>query len=384
MKLGIPALSVALAACNASAVSLPPERPDAPLAPITVRASAQSAKLSFVPAPVGQTKAGRPNLTPGTAHFRPSKPGRPILLQRFSGGKWRTALRSAEDRRGYVTFNVAAKKRGTYIRYRAVAPRWRGYAAVRSDVERAVPWTQAFEDTFAGRGLDLTKWAYRSLGTRDEDAGRLCSESSRKAVRVPGDGHAYLKVKKIRDPSFPRRCRDGEFFNANIGTQGHYGLRYGIIAMRARFQHQRGQHGGIWSQPEQVVTDGGSAARNGAEIDIVEYFGDDYPKGGLGHFVFWRGKTGLIKTGGIVNSDELLAKRKSWSNSFHVYSVEWTPAKYIFRVDGNTVWRTKRGVSGVRQYIILSLLTSGWELPQLRVRKLNPMTVDWVRAWERP
>jgi beta-glucanase (GH16 family) len=323
-------------------------------------------------------------MTPGSARFRPAKPGRPVVLQRFTGGRWRTAEKAVQNKRGSFAFNVPAKRRGEYIRYRALAPRWHGLAAAKSSVERAEPWPRTFEDRFTYRGLDLTKWNYRSLGVRNPDGDRLCAESSRKSVRVPGDGNAYLRVKKIRDQSYPRKCRHGEYYNANIGTQGLFSLRYGIIAMRTKFQHQRGQHGGIWSQPQTVSLVRGNPRVSGAEIDIVEYFGDGFRKGGLGHFVFWQGDDGPVKIGGIVDSRHLLGKGKTWSNSYHVYSVEWTPSRYTFRVDGYPVWSTKRGVSRVRQYIILSLLTSGWELPDLRVGKLNPMTVDWVRAWQRP
>jgi beta-glucanase (GH16 family) len=196
-------------------------------------------------------------------------------------------------------------------------------------------------------------------------------------VRVPGDGFAYLRVRKIpvADREYgTKKCPHGEWYNANIGTQEKYSFRYGVMAMRAKFQHQRGQHGGLWSQPN-----GGNSTPGGAEIDAVEYFGDGYPKGGVAHFVWCKG----VKHGRVIDSRSLLAKGKTWSNSFHVYSVRWMPGGYVFRIDGKVVWRLSRCVSKVRQYVILSLLTSGWELPYLRPARLNPMTVDWVRVWQR-
>jgi hypothetical protein len=56
---------------------------------------------------------------------------------------------------------------------------------------------------------------------------------------------------------------------------------------------------------------------------------------------------------------------------------------YIFRIDGVETWRTTRGISRQQQYLILSLLTSDWELPQLDRKSLpTTMRVDWVRAWQ--
>ncbi|MDQ3657322.1 MAG: glycoside hydrolase family 16 protein [Chloroflexota bacterium] len=238
--------------------------------------------------------------------------------------------------------------------------------------------TPTFQDSFSSRGLNLDKWSYRSLGERQADSGRLCSESSRKSVRVPGDGYAYLEVKRIplADREYgPKKCPYGEWYNAQIGTQGKFSFRYGTMAMRVKFQHQRGQHGGFWSQPNM-----GNSTPGGAEIDAVEYFGDGYPNGGLGHYVYCKG----VKYGGIKDSRGLLRNGKTWSNSFHVYSVDWTPSRYIFRIDGNVVWRLTRCISTVQQYLILSLLTSGWELPRLKASNLNPMKIDWVRVWQRP
>ena len=243
------------------------------------------------------------------------------------------------------------------------------------DTQKAGRWRLTFQDVFTTRGLDRGKWSYRALGDRQRDSDRLCSESSRKSVRVPGDGYVYLRIHRIprRHKEFgPRRCPDGEWYNANIGTQGKYAFRYGKMAMRAKFQHQRGQHGAFWSQPD-------SRRRGGAEIDVVEYFGDGYPKGGLGHYAYCKG----VKRGGIIDSRDLIPPRKTWSNSFHVFSVRWTPSRYIFQIDGHPVWRLSRCVSRVRQYLILSLLTSGWELPQLDASNLNAMKVDWVRVWQR-
>jgi beta-glucanase (GH16 family) len=240
---------------------------------------------------------------------------------------------------------------------------------------RASSWTKIFNENFTTSGLG-SRWNYRGLGERQAGSDRLCSESSNDpaVVSVPGDGFAHLKVKKIARAS--SRCPYGEFYNANIGTEGNFAFKYGVFAARVKFQRQRGQHGGLWSQPQAI---------GGAEIDNVEYFGDGYPDGGLGHYVFWKDANGsLTKTGGIINSNELLASGNTWSNSFHVFSVEWSAKGYVFRVDGNRVWQSTKGVSQVDQYLILSLLTSGWELPKLDTSKLNPMTVDWVRVWQRP
>ena len=67
-----------------------------------------------------------------------------------------------------------------------------------------------------------------------------------------------------------------------------------------------------------------------------------------------------------------------------MFSVEWTPKAYIFRIDGQETWRTTAGISGIAQYPILSLLSSDYELPNLGGEKRLPqhMYVDWVQLWQ--
>jgi hypothetical protein len=66
-----------------------------------------------------------------------------------------------------------------------------------------------------------------------------------------------------------------------------------------------------------------------------------------------------------------------------VFSVQWTPRKLIFRIDGKETWRIGGRVSQTQQYVILSLLASDYELPLMEDRQLpQHMYVDWVRVWE--
>ena len=354
-----------------------------------VRTVQPRARLSFVPAPVGQSKAGETMLTPGSARFTPVRRGRPVVLQRRSGGAWRAVVRSVQNRRGSFAFNVPARKNnGDLYRYRAVTRRANGAPAVKSRPERAVHFQRRFNDGFKGRSLNLRKWRYRQLGARNFDGDRKCSESSRKAVSV-AKGKLRFRVRPIPRAQLSRselrlNCPHGQFYNAHLGTDNKFSFRYGVMAARVKFHRQEGQHGGMWSQPSDPRYDPGNPAVSGAEIDAVEYFGDGFANGAVHNSIYWVGRDGATnKVGGYQDLRHLLGAGKTWSNSYHVYSVQWTPRKYIFRVDGRETFRTSRGLSKTRQYLILSLLTSGWELPKLDKSKLNPMKVDWVRVWRR-
>jgi hypothetical protein len=66
--------------------------------------------------------------------------------------------------------------------------------------------------------------------------------------------------------------------------------------------------------------------------------------------------------------------------------VEWTPREYVFRIDGQETMRTSQGVSHHPEFLILSLLSSDFELRLLRGEDQLPqhVDVDWVAAWPAP
>ena len=55
-----------------------------------------------------------------------------------------------------------------------------------------------------------------------------------------------------------------------------------------------------------------------------------------------------------------------------MFSVEWTPKAYVFRIDGRESARITEGISEVQQYPILSLLSSDYELENLGNESLLP------------
>ena len=143
----------------------------------------------------------------------------------------------------------------------------------------------------------------------------------------------------------------------------------------------RGQHGAFWLQPVDGMYPGGA----GSEIDVVEYFGDHHPQGGLATFMHrYEGRRRVSSGGWVPNSRSYLRGRSDgWSRNYHVFSVEWSPRLLVFRIDGKETGRMRGGVSAVRQFPILSLLAADYEVPKIREKHLPPhRSVDWVRVWE--
>ena len=167
----------------------------------------------------------------------------------------------------------------------------------------------------------------------------------------------------------------------HIGTQHAFSFRYGVAAARVKFHRLRGQHGAFWMQP----TGGMYPGALGSEIDVVEYFGDRHPQGGLATFTHrYDGRRRVTAGGWVPNSSSYLASRRDgWSKNYHVFSVQWTPRTLVFRIDGKETARMSGGVSAERQFLILSLIAADYEIPKIKGRHLpQHMYVDWVRVWE--
>lgn len=228
-----------------------------------------------------------------------------------------------------------------------------------------------FKDEFTGNKLDPAKW-----GTRHQSpAGRrLCAQPSDNMVSVSG-GMARLKV-SMRPNSKSRACPYGVWDNGMIGTSNgtdRSSFVHGTFAARVRFQPGAGMHGSFWLQ--------GKVA-SGAEIDVAEYFGDGRSDGGLSSYIHYTDANfKLHSTGGSRNIRGILRTGETPSNGWHIYSVDWDSSGYIIRLDGYpTLITSQPYVATTSESLVLSLLTSDWELPNLS-NPSSTMYVDWVRAW---
>jgi beta-glucanase (GH16 family) len=253
-------------------------------------------------------------------------------------------------------------------------------AEVSTDDAPAATFTDDFEEDSVDE--EGGNWSTRDQGYTGV---RTCSRAAAEAAKVT-DGVLELSVMEAPDRKgdecqLPGRRKKFPYrLNGHVGTEGTHAFTYGFAAARIRTQSARGQHAAFWMQAVGGQKTGGPE-KGGAEIDIIEYFGDDHPEGGLTSFTYFLDKGGNKRTVGGWLPD---AKRlgDDWSEEFHVFSVEWTPEEYVFRIDGQVTQRLEGPTSGVPEFLILSLLSSDYELPRFNGELPETMEVDWARVWE--
>ena len=347
----------------------------------------QSVEISILP-PIAQqgTEPADPEEAQAvvSARFDEESAGREARLEGRSGNAWDEAGTAEVGEDGTVDFVVD----GSAAAYRVVAEAEGDLAAESSAEIDAEAWGEVdFAETFDGDELS-DAWVHRG-GEYNPDGLRRCSKGSAEAVEV-GGGVASLEV--LDDPARTDPCEaiaaDGESLgefdyrlNGHINTNALF--TYGVTAARIKFQQEKGQHGSFWLQSNLGIapTD---PLENGAEIDVVEYFGDTQDDR-LASFVYYPTEDGSqVKEGDFIEDSRsfLASQDDEWWKSYHVFSVEWTKDEYVIRIDGREAWRTTEGISGQPEFIVLSLLSSDYELPGLPDGGLpQAMQVDWVQHW---
>lgn len=369
-------MSTCLVAAAVTGCSAAPPDPGPQDRPATVR-------IDVLP-PVVQPGPSPARSEEGLLHVvtvRPVEPGGSVWLQERRDGSWETVARARQDEGGTAAFPVDAPGEAEV---RALLPD----DDVASKPVQPRAWTSALQEEFDGDELDDSLWSYRQLGSYNPDGSRVCSKSDESAVTV---GAGVLTLAVLRDPErageecvTPEDGTHGYYLNGHVSTDGRFEMEEGVLAARVRFQRDRGQHGAFWLQREGVEQVPGDPNVSGAEIDVAEFFGEGYKDGGLASFVYHTDAEGeAVKTGGLwPAASRQLPPGDAWWRRFHVFSVEWTADQYIFRVDGRETFRTDEGISGVPQFLVLSLLSSDWELGKIDDASLpSAMEVDWVRAW---
>ena len=278
-----------------------------------------------------------------TATIRPVRVGRQVRLQVQEGESWLVVATARQNRKGRAQFAAAASLDGHPLTYRVKVMAAGDLRKFTSYPVSTARWQDpTFSDEFTGSDLDPV-WNHRGR-EHWSTSRRTCSKGDPSAVLV-SEGAVRLSV--IKDPEATTRCkvrgRDATprkyayRLSGHIGTQGTFSFRYGVAAARVKFQRLRGQHGAFWMQP----VDGMYPGALGSEIDVVEYFGDNHPQGGLATFMHRYDGKRRVSTGGWIpnQASYLKSRRDGWSKNYHVFSVEWTPRTLVFRIDGKETGR---------------------------------------------
>lgn len=243
-------------------------------------------------------------------------------------------------------------------------------------------WSDEF-DGAAGALPDPRRWGFETFGDGSGNQELQCYTDAPGNTSTNGKGQ--LVITALRQPE--HRCVDGrtnDFTSGRITTQGKFTQTYGRLEVRAKVPAGVGTWPAFWALGANKPQVGWPAA---GEIDTMEYVGR-LPRetSGAVHGPDASGQRWYLSRKGQAADDLSVA--------FHVYSVDWSPDRLVWRLDGKvygTVTKADVEAAGGRWvydhpfYLLLNLAVGGnlgGEVPPTTPWP-QQFTVDYVRVYDR-
>jgi len=254
------------------------------------------------------------------------------------------------------------------------------YAQERSKPEWLLIWSDEFNGS-SGTAVDSRKWTQETGGNGwGNNEFEYYTTSTRNAYQE----HGSLVIEAIREPYTGPDGIKREYTSARLKTQGKFSQAYGHFEARIKMPRGKGIWPAFWMLGDDITSAHWPTC---GEIDIVENLGSEPSIAhGTIHGPGYSGDHG-------IGSPFTLSSNQRFSDSFHVFAVEWEPQEIRFYVDNN-LYATRRpsdlpqGAKWVYDhpfFILLNLAIGGnWPgNPDETTEFPQKMLVDYVRVYRR-
>ena len=251
-----------------------------------------------------------------------------------------------------------------------------------------------FFDDFNQRSLDRSKWNVEVTGHTNNDEQQAYIDSSstvyiEKGKAAKGAKNGALLIRPVYKPGYTsKEGNKYDFLSGRLNTEKKLEFTYGTASVRMKMTGGAGLWPAFWLLGEGSWPDCG-------EIDIMETVGDSSWISNALHGPGYFGNTPLAFRAFFKNGKNV--------NQWHIYSVDWSADRIIFKVDSIITYTVTRAMAehygrwafDNPKFIILNFALGGgypaavnkiktpyYGLSQASVNKVKKGTakiwVDWV------
>lgn len=219
-------------------------------------------------------------------------------------------------------------------------------------------WELVWSDEFDTPSLDPSRWTVEDAAIMNNKELQYYTPQS-VSLR---DGSLVIRADK-------RPYRGREYTSGLLDTRASFAMAFGRFECRARLPRGQGMWPAFWMLPLEE--------RWPPEIDIMEALGHQPTRAYTTHH-WGPGWPDNQKTGGHFDGPDFTA-------DFHVFSVEWTPDRIDWAIDGVVRFSSTANIPQDPMYLILNLAVGGnWPgNPDATTTFPQELQVDWVRAFRR-
>ena len=244
-----------------------------------------------------------------------------------------------------------------------------------------VGYTKVFSDEFDGTELNTDMWKF-DIGTGSNGWGNNELEYYREENASVENG---LLVIEARKENFGGRA----YTSSRIKTEDNFSFTYGRVDVRAVVAEGKGLWSAIWMLGQNFAD---ISWPYSGEIDIVDTIGGPGNEDTAVHNVYYNG--GGLDAGYnpvSAGTNHKLTSGAAYSNSFHVFSIEWSADKIIWYVDDVQTHSVSIADGSDRAaafrndfFLILNVAVGGnWPgSPVTTTQFPRGMLVDYVRVFQ--
>lgn len=256
--------------------------------------------------------------------------------------------------------------------------------------------TVVFFDDFTESTLDRSKWNVRIMGKPYNREQQAYVDSEETLYITTGEqaddaNEGALVIHPRYSESFETaEGRIVDFTSSRINTKSKFDFTYGSAAARIKMTTGEGIWPAFWLL-------GNNRWPATGEIDIMEYVGEPDWIGVALHGPGYSGETPFVNLAFFADDTD--------ATDWHVYAVDWSEDRIIFKVDGKTIYRaTKTMIENygkwsydTPKFLILNVAVGGaypakingvkspyFGIPESTVQLIREnkvmMLVDWVKV----